>query len=51
VAGQYGSNVGVVQKKFGEPTLSEMDSLENYFMESGLLYSMIENIAAGLEFP
>jgi len=28
-----------------------MDSLENYFIDSGLPYSMIENIAAGLEFP
>ena len=50
-ANQYGSNVGVVQRKSGEPTLSEMDSLENYFIESGLPYSMIQNIAAGLEFP
>ena len=31
--------------------MSEIDSLENYFIESGLPYSMIENIAAGLEFP
>jgi hypothetical protein len=28
-----------------------MDSLENYFIESGLPYSMIETIAVGLEFP
>jgi len=51
VPDQYGSNVGIVQRKSKEPTLSEMDSLENYFIESGLTYSMIENIAAGLEFP
>ena len=50
MADQYGSNVGVVQKKSEEPTLSEMDSLENYFIESGLPYSTIKNIAAGLEF-
>jgi len=51
VADQYGSNVGVVQRKSGEPTLSKMDSLENYFIESGLPYSTIENIIVGLEFP
>jgi hypothetical protein len=28
-----------------------MDSLENYFIESGVLYSMIQNIATRLEFP
>jgi hypothetical protein len=28
-----------------------MDSLEKYFIENGLLYSMIQNIAARLEFP
>ena len=33
VADQYGSNVGVVQRKSGEPTFSEMDSLENYFID------------------
>ena len=48
---QYGSNVGVVQRKSGEPTSSEMDSLENYFIESGLPYSTIQNIADVLEFP
>jgi len=51
VVDQYGSNVGVVQRKSGELTLSEMNSLENYFIESGLPYSTIENIAVGLEFP
>ena len=51
MADQYGSNVGVVQRKSREPTLSEMDSLENYFIESCLSYSMIENITTGLEFP
>ena len=51
VADQYGSNAGVVQRKSEEPTLSEMDSLENYFIESGLSYSTIQNIATGLEFP
>ena len=51
MADQYGSNVGVVQRKSGELTLSEMDLLENYFIESGLPYSMIQNIAVGLEFP
>ena len=51
MADQYGLNVGIIQRKFGEPTLPEMDSLENYFIESGLPYSMIENIAAGLKFP
>jgi len=28
-----------------------MDSLENYFIESGLPYCTIENIIVGLEFP
>jgi len=51
VADQYGSNVDVIQRKYGEPTLFEIDSLENYFIESGLSYSMIENIVVGLEFP
>jgi hypothetical protein len=51
VADQYGSNMGVVQRKSGEPTLCEMDSHENYFIESSLPYFTIENIAAGLEFP
>ena len=48
---QYGSNVSIVQRKSGEPTSSEMESLENYFIESGLPYSTIQSIAAGLEFP
>jgi len=51
VADQYGSNVGIVQRKSGEPTSFEMDSLENYFIQSGLPYSIIQNIAARLEFP
>ena len=51
VADQYGSNMSVVQTKSGEPTLSEMNSIENYFIESGLPYSTSENIAAGQEFP
>jgi len=51
VADQYGSNVGVVQRKSGEPTSSEMDSLENYFIVSGLSYSTIQIITVWLEFP
>jgi len=51
VADQYGSNVGIIQRKSREPTSSEMDSLENYFIESGLLYSTIQNIVARLKFP